>query len=307
MSREVYGSGVSVVFRSGFSTVKGGRMKGASVVDTEGRKVGSVSDEVVPDLNRALASLERSTETLCRLLREVSDPRATAVGYWTVGETATHLSHSFQVEAEMIAGKTKARLDSMELLDDFNQSRLREDPERDPAVAAERIEGLLEDFKTSAQATGDGPFTWHGGIQIPVATGAAIMISECLVHGYDIAKAEGKPWEVPTEDAIIVFEGLSPMLPYYVNRELADGFSAVYELSMRGGSKVMWMFDDGALTIEPPDGRRVDCRISADPSAYLLVGYGRISQVKPILTGKIVAYGRKPWLGMRLATLLANP
>jgi hypothetical protein len=51
----------------------------------------------------------------------------------------------------------------------------------------------------------------------------------------------------------------------------------------------------------------VDCRISADPVAFLLVGYGRVSQWPQIARGKMVAWGRKPWLGVKFRSLLRKP
>ena len=55
------------------------------------------------------------------------------------------------------------------------------------------------------------------------------------------------------------------------------------------------------------DGESVDCHVSADPVALLLVAYGRRSQWVPILTGRLVAWGRKPWLGVRLVRYLVAP
>jgi hypothetical protein len=40
--------------------------------------------------------------------------------------------------------------------------------------------------------------------------------------------------------------------------------------------------------------------------AYLLVGYGRCGQWSSILRGKIVAGGRKPWLGLKFGRLLTS-
>ena len=51
----------------------------------------------------------------------------------------------------------------------------------------------------------------------------------------------------------------------------------------------------------------VDCHISADPVAFLIVAYGRGSQWPPILRGKITAWGRKPWRAFGLMRLLVNP
>jgi hypothetical protein len=64
----------------------------------------------------------------------------------------------------------------------------------------------------------------------------------------------------------------------------------------------------GMAQVEPfsPDAR-VDCRISADPAAFLLVGYGRINQWGPVARGKLLAWGRRPWKGFAFATYLRNP
>jgi hypothetical protein len=47
--------------------------------------------------------------------------------------------------------------------------------------------------------------------------------------------------------------------------------------------------------------------ITADPVAFMLLGFGRITQWSPILRGKLRAGGRKPWLAMRFATMLSSP
>jgi hypothetical protein len=66
-------------------------------------------------------------------------------------------------------------------------------------------------------------------------------------------------------------------------------------------------FDDGDLTVEPEPSGRVDCHLSADPVAFMLVGWGRIGQGPAILKGQLLAWGRKPWLGLKLRSLLRNP
>jgi putative sterol carrier protein len=47
--------------------------------------------------------------------------------------------------------------------------------------------------------------------------------------------------------------------------------------------------------------------ISADPVAFLEVGYGRANPLVAALTGKLVAKGRKPWLGLAFGKLFAAP
>ena len=82
--------------------------------------------------------------------------------------------------------------------------------------------------------------------------------------------------------------------------------SMSYELSFRGGGPaVVVRVGDGELAVEPMiSGTPVDCRISADPVAFLLVAYGRIGQLKPILRGQLLAWGRRPWAAVRFGSFI---
>ena len=42
-------------------------------------------------------------------------------------------------------------------------------------------------------------------------------------------------------------------------------------------------------------------------AAFLLVAWGRISQWGAIPKGQLLAWGRKPWLGVQLRSWLRNP
>jgi hypothetical protein len=46
------------------------------------------------------------------------------------------------------------------------------------------------------------------------------------------------------------------------------------------------------------------CRVSVEPVSFLILGYGRGSQVWPALTGKIIVWGRKPFLAARFTKVL---
>ncbi len=59
--------------------------------------------------------------------------------------------------------------------------------------------------------------------------------------------------------------------------------------------------------MNPPGPFRPDAVISAAPTAFLLVVYKRISQWNAIVTGRFVAWGRKPWKALSFAGLLHNP
>ena len=92
-----------------------------------------------------------------------------------------------------------------------------------------------------------------------------------------------------------------------VNGAKAAGVRATYDVRIRGGDSFHFIFDDGALEIVEPSSRSVDCHISADPVAFLMVFWKRQSQWTAIAKGQLMAWGRKPWLGPRLRPLLRNP
>ena len=146
---------------------------------------------------------------------------------------------------------------------------------------------------------------WHGQ-PVALANMLGIGLAEYLLHGRDIARALSRPWRIRPADARLVLAAELPMLHLLVNPVTTAGVHASYDLRVRGGTRVSVTIDDGALAVRG-DGESVDCHVSADPVALLLVAYGRRSQWVPILTGRLVAWGRKPWLGVRLVRYLVAP
>jgi len=144
------------------------------------------------------------------------------------------------------------------------------------------------------------------GLSLTVPVMTAALLGEQLVHGLDVARAAGAAWTITPQDAALVIDGVMAMVPDYVDRQAAAGRRVSYELRLRGGAGYrIWINDAVAGVTEP--GPRADCIISADPVAFLLVGYGRVGQRGQIARGKIVAGGRKPWLGLSFGRLLTSP
>jgi hypothetical protein len=134
-----------------------------------------------------------------------------------------------------------------------------------------------------------------------------------LMIGYDIAHAARRKWKIePTHAAMVVRQFFVPVVQTcdpgtFVNTEEAAGLQATYQLHLRGGGWLDWIFDDGSLRIEQPSSRRVDCHILADPAALFMVFWQRQSQWNAITKGQLLAWGRKPWLGLRFKSLMRNP
>ena len=261
----------------------------------------------VPDREAALAQAEAAAARFADLLRRVDDPTRTAIGEWDIAQTGSHVAQVLELLRGVAAGEGSPAPDHL-ALSDFWRARLEADIERDPAAAAVRVERAIGRFVDAARsAAWDQDIPWHGGVPAPVYSLAAIVVTECELHGLDVARGERRPWEVPHAHAALGIQGLLPLMPHYLKREAAAGMRARYELRFRDAFTVFATVDDGTLVISSDRPETIDCHISADPVEYLLVGYGRRSQVLPALTGKMTVWGRKPWLSFKFARLFDSP
>jgi uncharacterized protein (TIGR03083 family) len=176
---------------------------------------------------------------------------------------------------------------------------------------ADRVEAAADDLLAAAERLQpDQEVSWHAGLRMPLSTVLAVACGECLVHGRDIARAAGRPWPVPADWARTVFLGLLPVVPHYLRAERAQGRPARYDIRLRGehAARAVFTIEDGVLTVgTPAAGQRADCYLSADPWALLLVLYGRSGPLKPALSGRILAWGHRPWLAFTLPTLFRKP
>ena len=279
----------------------------------ERRKAGQT---VTSELNGASA-LREAAERTAALLRKVPDASLKVPGLaWTVGETAAHLVS----DAKDLTGCVTGELDASERPAGdgatttatqrtavANAQQLDELPERDPSRLADMLVPATDDFiAAAARHTSDEPVLATNGVSMTVPTMTSVLLGEQLIHGLDIARAANLPWQITREDALRVIAGVIAMVPDYVDRAQAAGRHISYELRFRGGPRYRLAIDDGTATVTEP-GPKVDCRIAADPVAFLLIGYGRVGQWGPILRGQILAYGRKPWLGLTFARLITGP
>lgn len=247
------------------------------------------------------------------LLRSVEHPTAPALADWDLTDVAIHLSHALDGVAAMANGGGSVLTDLWGL-GDLTSALVEGETTRDLAEIADRIEASVESFLRGMEtAKDDGVRAWLvEGTAVRLSTLTCHFLNELVVHGRDVAMAEGVPWKVDRRYAALVLTGFifpafGQLGPAIVDQQAAAGVRASFDVRLRGGGGVVMRFDNGNLTMEPCSSGSVDCHLSVDPEAFLLVGWGRISQWPAIARGKLFAWGRKPWLGVRLRSLLRNP
>jgi uncharacterized protein (TIGR03083 family) len=239
---------------------------------------------------------------------------------WSVGDAATHLA-AFCLPAltDAACGQGSRwepyvpQVESFhERVAETNDRVLRESPARDGAELARMIRSGTETMVEALDARGgEGtvPTPWYGaGTTLDLAAVTCLMLGEFLSHGHDIARGLGGRWQIDPAHARLVVAGVFPaMIPLIVDRAAARGLTATYEIRAWGGPRFVNRFHTGRASVEPWTGQRIDCHLSGDPVELFLVGYGRRRQWGPIARGRLLAWGRKPWLGLRWKSLFENP
>ena len=275
-------------------------------------------------------ALRHEVRRLTILMRSITDPTIPAVGEWNIAEVAMHLSQNWM----LVAGQARQDISRYNAIvptiydvsgtsvipdmwdnADMNARALRSDAERGLAVLADRIEQRAEEYLGEcAGHSPDEPRQWTvEGTTLPLSALTCNLLNETLMHGHDMARAAGRQWRIePPHAAMVIQQFFVPVMQTcdprtFVNADKAAGLQATYQVRLRGGSRINWIFDDGSLRVEEPTSRRVDCHISADPAAFFMVFWQRQSQWNAIARGQLVAWGRKPWLGLKFRSLIRNP
>ncbi|MFI9724253.1 maleylpyruvate isomerase family mycothiol-dependent enzyme [Streptomyces sp. NPDC052396] len=270
---------------------------------------------------RTRAALRSALARLGCLLREAADRDApSGLPRWTVGEVGAHLcavhlafaaafTGEFQDWDRVLppgGGPLRQRIAEVNAraLALFREERL-----DFAGFIAERGEAFLEATEGLAPDT-PVPTPWYGeGVALSLAAATGLLLSEILVHGLDIARGARLPWTVPADEArLVIGQSMPELMPLALDPVRAQSAHITFDLNIQGGPRLAVAVRDGRATVTrqaPPGG--FDCRISAAPTAFLLVCFRRLPQWRAVARGRLRAGGRRPWLATRLSRLIVSP
>jgi uncharacterized protein (TIGR03083 family) len=251
------------------------------------------------DAADARVAFTDSARRFADLIRSAPDAEQPVVGSdWCVREVAAHLVAGAESLGRYLTGDTTPAVDLSDLAR-TNPVAIATVHERELAALANRLETAVNRFLdlTRNRDVSD-PMWWHG-VESTVGAVYGIYIGEFLMHGDDVARTMRRPWPIDKGPATIVFEGIVRVVHLFLKPKRAQD-DASFDVRLRTGPSFALRFSKGGLRVEGGRGRNVDCRISADPVALLLVLYKRRSQWRAIARGQLVAFGRKPWLAFGL-------
>jgi uncharacterized protein (TIGR03083 family) len=261
------------------------------------------------DRDAALRALTAVVLTVSDLLRGADDLDVRVpMLEWTIGQVALHLVSIVRAYTGAEEGSGPVGPDLTKTAEN-NARLIASTPERTPNGLADALDAASAAFvAANERLSRDQRVPFYGDLTITASGAARLLLRELLIHGADIAAGLGRTWSIDPNTALLALDAFPEVLPCLVKADGAQGFTATYEIRMRGAKPYFLVFENGALTVSPkPGARHVDCRISADPATYLTVTAGRASQWRAIFTGKIVTTGRRPWLANKFDKLFETP
>jgi uncharacterized protein (TIGR03083 family) len=221
---------------------------------------------------------------------------------WTVWESVAHVATVAPRYSRFPHG-TQKLAETPAVLPALNADEIQELSQRPVAELLDSLDEAVEAVISQVEAYGDASpaYRFHGGEMVGADVALGILLGELLVHGWDLATTMRRSWPVTRQQASLIWSGVEPILPGWVDPDRSAGHQAAYEVHLGDNQRHVLCFTKGTLSTELPRDRRIDCHIGGGPQAILLILYRRLSPWHAALAGRVAAWGRRPWLAFSVA------
>ena len=244
-------------------------------------------------------ALDATVPRLTATLRAVPDGSLPLQGMrWRTGDLGAHLAQTATVFTQAVRGEVTAYGEDGTFSAEVDQQLVDELPERNPARLADLIEERYAGLKEASDGRPDDELLprFQG---YSIAGLHAVWVLDLSVHGHQIGAAASRPFAV---DNAAMRLALSTVLPFAFHPDGARGLRATYAMHIKGTEPIVYSVDDGTVRVQGSKAE-IDCHLGVDPTAFLLVTLGVMPQWQAILTGKMRAWGRRPWLSARMSKM----
>ena len=256
------------------------------------------------ELEAAQFALRSATVRTVSLIRSISDPTLPVTGsHLTLGDAAAHLVLTAQIAVDCFAG-FPSPIHDLGSKRDFDARFLAQFPERRP----EQLAALLQDaVDLLLEAPLDGDLIpFHSGIPLEPGVIIGLLIADLMAFSWDIAITLGLAWSMELATARVATSATMRMLPFVLS-EAAEKTTASFRVHIRGGDDITGRIANGNMTISRTDFGPVDCHISADPVAFILVAHRRLSRAGRVARGQLLSWGENRAFGATLRSLFTRP
>lgn len=228
---------------------------------------------------------------------------------WTVTTTAAHLAAANAHFAEIASGARPARHGdgSAAGLAPANAELLSRFTLRDASILAVQIKQSAAAFVEHVRRRPPSDVVDTPLGEMTVGESCGYLLTHMLGHGEGIALARRRPSMLTATHVALVVPFLVVVMPRLVDTKAVGALDATYELRLRDTARLSIRFDQGVATVSEQPPSDVDCVVSMDPCSFFLMSAG-LQQLWPLmLSGKVRAWGRKPWLVVRFARAFTFP
>lgn len=244
-------------------------------------------------------ALDATVPRLCATLRAAPGKSIPIKGMtWRIGELGAHIVQTAVVLTEAARGQVTAYGERGDFNAEVDQRLVDELPERDPRRLADVTEERYAELRRAiADRSDDELLPRLQGYS--VAGLNAIWVVDLHVHGHQIGEAAGTPFTVDNQALRLA---LATLIPFAADPAGSHGLHATYAMHIKGTEPIVYTVDNGAVSVGR-NGASVDCHLGVDPIAFLLVTLGVMPQWQAVLTLKMRAWGRRPWLAARVSKI----
>ncbi|SED31990.1 TIGR03083 family protein [Streptomyces sp. 2112.3] len=255
------------------------------------------------------AAIRETAGDIAALLRRGADTGLPVPGSeWNVGEAAAHLAQANELMADIAAGHARNYGDGTpQSLASANEQALAEFDERRAEPLAAMIVAQADAY---LKAWDEGPteetVVTPLGPMAPAVLGS-YLLTHMLGHGYDLARALGRPHMIDHARVELTLPFLVTAMPRVTDTSRTAGLTAGYAIRLWSGARFGVTVTNGAVSVDSPPPARPDCTILIEPVTFLLLALGRRGQWSALARGHLLVRGRKPWLAPRFPTLFKAP
>jgi uncharacterized protein (TIGR03083 family) len=261
-----------------------------------------------PSKGDLAAATRDASATISTLILAASDlERPVPRSEWSAADTATHIAETQAIFADLVAGGSNPYPGpESRHFADMNARLLTLNPDRDAARLATAIGTATERLIEAAEASPSEKVCASPLGPMELTSLLSYCMCHLLIHGHGIARATGQSSPITQQHLRLAMPFLAHATTFaYANRQ-REGVDACVEFHLRGSFSFWMDFTPERAGVRYTAGRKPDCHILTDPVSFLLVFFGHESPMSLTLQGRALAWGRRPWMALKITDWLPS-